>query len=207
MQRWLNSISKLDYPANLLMVDNSPDANYIERVKKYCRKYGVKNYEIVHIDVPSIIIDEKLAQSREVIRQKVLNEEYEAWFSLECDVVVPSNALTKLVEQEKKYKKYWMISHTYPSRTGKPGQFNAEFGCSLIKRKALEKFGFINQYGNCDPLATTQNSYGNDVWYIVRLRRANNKYIAIENIIKPIYHLNEQTIPMQIYMSENSPNN
>lgn len=186
MERWLCSVSKFDYPFDLLMVDNSDNAGYVKKIRRYCQKYGVANYKLIHIDVgKNTILDEKLARSREVIRQAILGKDYDAWFSLECDVIAPADALTKLVNL---INGYWMVRHVYPARDN-PNDINAELGISLIKRRVLEKYGFINEYGFVDPLQPN-SWYGNDVWFIVRIDRSNEeKLIVVSGIIKPIYHL------------------
>ena len=33
MERWLKNVSKMEYPADLLLVDNSPGLTYVEQVK------------------------------------------------------------------------------------------------------------------------------------------------------------------------------
>lgn len=186
MERWLESISNLDYPFDLLMVDNSDNPRYVDKVHVYCKKHGVTNYKLVHIDVgKDVVLDERLAQSRELIRKEVLDKGYDAWFSLECDVIAPPNALSKLVDL---IDDYWMASHAYPGRDN-PMDVNVEFGIALIKRKALEKYGFANEYGHVDHLRP-DCWYGNDVWFIRRIDRDNEgKYIHVYGTIKPVYHL------------------
>ncbi len=187
MERWLESVSNLNYPFDLLMVDNSPSPEYQKKIQEYCKKYGVANYKLVHIDVdPDAVLDEKLSQSREIIRKEVLDKGYDAWFSLECDVIAPTHALTKLVDL---IDDYWMVSHAYPTRSD-PNETNAELGVSLIKRRALIKLNFINEYGYVNPLLPNC-WYGNDVWFMRRIDRSKKgRYIHVYGIIKPIYHLN-----------------
>ncbi len=188
VEKWLKSVSKLDYPFDLLMIDNSPDSKYLEKVHKYCKKYALTNYKLVHIEIDQdAILDERLARSREFIRNEVLDKGYDAWFSLECDVIAPSYALSKLVNL---IGDYWMIGHTYPSRDN-PNEINAELGISLVKRQVLAKVGFINEYGYVDPLMPNCN-YGSDVWFIRRIDRSSKeKRVVVAGIIKPIYHLNQ----------------
>lgn len=188
MERWLKSLYNLDYPFDLLMVDNSPNSKYLRKINYYCKKYGIKNYQLVHLDFDkNSSIDERLSASREVIRQAVLAKNYDAWCSLECDVIVPTDALTKLINL---LEDYWMVSHAYPARDN-PEETNVEFGLSLIKRQALLKYGFAGQYGYVDPLRPN-SYYGNDVWFIRRLNRDNEgKHIHVYGTIRPIYHLNE----------------
>lgn len=186
MERWLKSVSNLNYPFDLLIVDNSPDSEYLKKVHKYCKKYGLTNHRLVHIDVDrDSILDERLAVSREVIRQVVLTKGYDAWCSLECDVIAPPDALSKLVDL---IEDYWMVSHAYPGRDNQM-DVNVEFGIALVKRKALEKYGFAHEYGYVDPLLP-DCWYGNDVWFTRRIDRDNEgKYIHVYGTIKPVYHL------------------
>ena len=186
MARWLKHVSQLEYPADLLLVDNSPDLTYMEKVVDYCQKYSLTNYKLIHIDTTSDpSLDERLAKSREAIRRQVLGNNYDAWYSLECDVLVPPDALTKLVDL---ISDSWVVSHGYPAR-GNPEGFNTEFGTSLISHKALEKYGFLHGYGYCDSLQPHVR-YEGDVWFIKRItRNQEGKYINVNGIIKPIYHL------------------
>lgn len=186
MERWISSLSKLEYPHDLLIVDNSDNTKYVDKVHGYCKKYKVTNYKLVHIDIdPDATLDEKLAQSREIIRREVLAKNYDAWFSLECDIIAPADSLTKLVNL---INDYWMVRHTYPARDDPKG-INKELGITLVKHGTLEKYGFLNGYGLVDPLQP-KSRYSNDVWFIVQIERdTNGKTMIISGIIKPIYHL------------------
>jgi len=188
MERWLRSVSKLNYPYDLLLVDNSDNLEYIDKLRKYCKKYGVSNYKLVHIDVGrNAILDERLASSREVIRKEVLDKGYDGWFSLECDIITPPDALSKLVNL---IDDYWVVSHVYPSRADSH-QINEQLGVTLVKRPVLEKYTFINGYGFVNPLLP-DCWYGNDVWFIRRIDiSSRGKHINVGGIIKPIYHLSE----------------
>lgn len=187
MERWLENVSKLlqEYPADFLMVDNTHSTDYIETVKGYCKKYGIENYKLVHIDVhKESNADERIGRSREVIRQEILTHDYDVWFSWECDQIIPVNTLTILVTLMKKGN-YTMI---HPNSWAReiPGEPNAAFGCCLIKRDALEKYGFLLEYfdmPNC--------WHGGDVRFKKQVLKGGGNYIEIYGIIDPIYHLNE----------------
>ena len=188
MERWLKSVSELDYPFDLLLVDNSENPGYVKKLHAYCKKYEITNYKLLHVDVDKdTILDERLAKSRELIRREVLDKNYGAWFSLECDVIAPPDALSKLV---KLIKDYWMVSHAYPTREI-PNETHAQLGISLINRKALTALGFINGYGYVNPLSP-KSWYGSDVWFIRRIDTGNaGIHINVDGIIKPIYHLSQ----------------
>ena len=188
MERWLNSVSKLDYPFDLLLVDNSDNPEYAKQLHKYCKKIGLNNYHLIRANVArGSPLDERLSVCREIIRQEVLKGNYDYWCSLECDVIVPPDSLTKLIDLT---HDYWMVSHAYPARNNS-SQTNAEFGVALIKRKCLKSLGFLGEYGYIDSFVP-KSWQGNDVWFIKRIGRQNRgKYIHVYGIIKPIYHLNK----------------
>src|SRR3989344_6467868 len=80
MERWLENVSKLEYPADFMMVDNSPGLDYIEKIKGYCAKYGIKNYKIEHLELlPEQGDGERVARSRGVIIQEILSHDYDGW--------------------------------------------------------------------------------------------------------------------------------
>lgn len=185
MERWLESVSKLEYPADLLLIDNSPGLDYVEKVKGYCQKYGLINYKLVHIDArqEQMYIEERLAASREIIRREVLDKNYDAWFSFECDILAPPHTLTKMVDLIGDYS---IVRHCYPSR-GSLGGFNQELGITLVKRAVLERYGF--GYGLVDPI-NPNTMYGSDVWFIIQIDRSHDqKDKVVSGVIKPIYHL------------------
>lgn len=185
MARWLESVSRLDYPFDLLMVDNSPDAEYLNKVHEYCQKYRLTNYKLVHIAARQepIYLDERLAASREIIRAEVLSKDYDAWFSFECDILTPPNTLTQMVDLIGDYS---IVRHCYPSR-GSLGEFNQELGLTLVKQAVLKRYGF--ESGLVDPI-NPNTMYGSDVWFIVQIDRSQDeKDKVVSGIIKPIYHL------------------
>jgi len=188
MDKWIASVSKFDYPFDLLMVDNSGNIKYVDRLHEYCKKHGVINYKLEHIDIDhDAILDEKLAQSREIIRREVLDKGYDAWFSLECDVIAPPDALSKLVGL---IADYWMVNHVYPTR-GNPNESNQQLGITLVKRHVLEKYGFSNGYGYVNPLQP-DIWFGGDVWFIRQIDlTSEGKRITVSGMIKPIYHLDK----------------
>lgn len=186
LEQWLASVSHLNHPFDLLLVDNSPHPDYVNRVHRYCRKNSITNYKLVHIDLGrDSILDQRLAQSREIIRQEVLLKGYHAWCSLECDIIAPPDALSQLVDL---IEDYWLITHTYPSRLD-PHQLNQQLGLALVTRLALEKYSPLNAYGYVNP-QRPDCWYGNDVWFIRQIDTSDQgKHINVGGIIKPIYHL------------------
>src|SRR3989344_4936869 len=95
MDKWLENVVRLEYPADLLLVDNSAGPAYAQKVKEYCAKYGVKNYRVEHFEVNNDHLDnaksQKVEIAQEIIRRETLTGAYDAWFSWECDQIIPNN--------------------------------------------------------------------------------------------------------------------
>ena len=181
MERWLENVSRQEHPADLLMVDNSPDKEYVEKVKGYCTKFGITNYKIEHIDLPPQQGKyERIARSREVIRQEFLSKDYDAWFTWECDQIIPTNALDKLIGLMKEGN-YMMVNPNKWAREN-PDNPNTDFGCCLIKREALEKYGFLNVPDSWET---------GEAWFKSRVLSGGGSFIDVYGIIDPVYHLNQ----------------
>lgn len=186
MERWLENVSKLrlEYPADFLMVDNSPGFDYVEKVKGYCQKYTIKNYQIKHLEInqaqpPS----ERIGRSREIIRTEFLSKDYDAWFSWECDQIIPTYTLDRLTALMKTGN--YMMIHPNSWAREIPGEPNATFGCCLIKRECLEKYGFLLEYPDMPDCW-----HGGEVWFKKQVLKGGGNYIEVYGIINPIYHLN-----------------
>lgn len=190
MERWLQNVVelRLKYPADLLLVDNSPGLEYVEKMKGYCAKYGIKNYKIEHIELPQEkVYHEKIARSREIIRQEMLAHDYDAWFTWESDQLIPTNTLGELV-RIMKGGNFMMINPNNWAR-GVPDQPNTDHGLSLIKREVLEKHGFLLEFGT-DP-EMPKNWDESDAWFKKRVLRDGGNFIELYGVIEPVYHLNE----------------
>ncbi len=187
MQRWLANVAKLQKksPADLLLVDNSPNLDYMEKVKGYLNKYGIKNYKIKHLEIGDLQgRDEKIARSREIIRQYLISRDYEAWFSWESDQIIPPNTLVKLVKIIEAGN-YTMI-HPNSWERAIPFEPDAGFGVCLIRRAPLEKFTFL-----LDTPALRNCWYGGESWFKNQVLKDGGSYIDVYGLIKPIYHLDK----------------
>lgn len=186
MERWLENVSKLIKvtPASLLLVDNSPDMTYMEKVKGYCKKLGLQNFEIIHINVHQPNgRDERIGRAREVIRQYILKNNFDAWFSWESDQLISADALL-ILSKIMQAGNYSMIHPNAWSREN-PSEPEANFGVCLISRQVLDKYGFLLDYPdmpNC--------WYGAEAWFKKQVIKGGGSYIEIYGVIKPILHLN-----------------
>lgn len=188
MERWLKNVFKLARrtPADLLMVDNSPGLDFIKKVKRYCNKYGLRNYNIKHLELPPEQGRfERFARCREIIRQEILSGGYDTWFSWESDQLIPTNALDKLVKLMQDGN-FVIVDHNCWMR-GHPGAYCVDFGVSLIARKALKKYSFLLKFGTDPEMPSTWEP--GEAWFKKRVLRDGGSCIEVEGLIKPIYHL------------------
>ncbi len=196
MERWLQNVAKvrLQYPADLLLVDNSPGLEYVKKVKKYCSKFNIRNYTIEHLEIPQgersdendgEQSHERIARSREIIRHEFLAKDYDAYFFWENDVLIPSNALGKLVALMQ-LGNFMVVDHNCWVSYA-PTQVNFDYGLVLFSRKCLEKYSFLPE-STLDP---TMPNYWYEAEYRFRKRihKDRCKYTNVEGLIEPVYHL------------------
>lgn len=181
IERWLENVSRQQHPADVLLVDNSPGSQYMEKVGAYCAKHGITNYKIIHLELPAQQGKyERIARAREVIRQYLLDHEYDAWFTWECDQIIPTNTLDKLIEIMKSGN-YLMVNPNKWARED-PSIPNTDFGCCLIKREALQTYDFLNPPGNWET---------SEARFKTHVLQSGGSYMDMYGVIDPIYHLNK----------------
>lgn len=185
VERWLASVAQLtnQTPTDLLLVDSSPGLDYVETVRGYCDKLGLKNYKIKHIDVHQPNgMDEMVGRSREVIRQEVLTNGYDAWFSWECDQIIPPDTLSKLAKLMEAGN--YTLIHPNTWARDMPAEPEAGFGCCLISRQPLEKYGFLLEYPDMP-----NSWYKGEAWFKKQVLEGGGNYIEIYGVIEPIKRL------------------
>lgn len=162
-EEFIQSIKSLSYPNyDVLLLDNSKDERFFNSIRdkvpvirgRYC---------------PNVY--ERLIYNRNILRQKVLDEGYDYFFSLEQDVIPPKNVIERLLKHNKN-----MITGLYflpkrkgdevklvatawvlhPTESNKKADLKEEIvmgnhllkidlcglGCVLIHRNVLEKIKF-----------------------------------------------------------------
>lgn len=184
MKRWLRSVMDIELQRGdswrLLMVDNSENKDWQERVKEYCREINFTNYDLVSLadmkDGPDFEA-ERLAFSRERIREVLLEEGYDFWFSWECDIICPPNILKYLFKFADEFE---AIYHTYPPRGQRPlgsipdYQEQDGIGCVLYNRRVFYNFRF----------AENKTCLGGDGRLLFEVVRRGFKVIEIHNIFR-----------------------
>lgn len=195
MERWLQNVADLTshHPADFLMVDNSPGLDYVEIIKSYCKKSGIKNYQIKHLEIEQgetvgksvdEQIHERVAYSQEIIRQYALSGGYDAWFSWECDQIIPTDSLDKLIKIMKS-ENFIMVNHNCWDKNV-PDGLCFDLGVSLVSREYLQQYGFLLEFGS-DP--EPDSWYNAQAWYRKRLKKDGLPFIDICGVISPILHI------------------
>lgn len=110
LEKYLVMIKSLGYKnSDLLLIDNSDDDSYYKKLKS-------KGIDVVRIK-KSNDFRQTVAQSRNILRKRVLDNGYDYLFSLEQDLNSPSkDALSRLLSHNKKvisgiYFKKWDIKN------------------------------------------------------------------------------------------------
>ena len=196
MEQWLQNVAKSTYPADLFLVDNSPGLGYVEKVKGYCAKYGIKNYKIRHLEISQTPIafdgrdedvHERVARARGMIEQEILENNYDAWFCWECDQIIPADALDKLI---KLYEAgdFSVVVHNSWAENGT--DLNFGLGVALVKKDILKKYRFPVEVGGGADMPDSW--YDADLWYREHLKKNGCKYVEVCGLIDPVYHLHNK---------------
>jgi hypothetical protein len=161
IERFINRIKELTYENyDILLVDNSKEIDFAKKVKS------------LGVNVVKLKYDEnskkRLVSSRNYIRDYVLKNDYDYFFSLECDVIPPKDIIEQLLAHDKKVVGGWYYICEEPNIrpclarewtlvdmkfTYKPISNDlaenklikvhlGSFGCSLIHRSVLEEIKF-----------------------------------------------------------------
>ncbi len=95
INRYLNGVLNLDYEQKYFMiVDNSSTDEYV----KLLREKGIHAIKGQHYDDPA----KSVVESRNILRERLLEDNFEYFLSLEQDVVMPRSGLKQLMEQNKR---------------------------------------------------------------------------------------------------------
>lgn len=95
LEKYASVVKKLNYPNyDILLVDNSKDNKYAEKIKKL----GIKVVHVERTGDPKEVV----AASRNILRRKVLDGDYDFLLSLEQDVIPPRTIIQKLLSNNKK---------------------------------------------------------------------------------------------------------
>ena len=175
LKEYARAVKSLNYPNyDILLVDNSQDNDYFDKIKNL--GLNVIKGEYFESAIKRIIT------SRNLLRKYALDNNYDYLFSLEQDVIPKENALTKLISCNKEVSsgiyfvhniinsKRILIPQAFIELSNKTNdlpdmrwlteeEFNSNkvirivscgMGCVLIHRNVLEKIEFRSENNNFD---------------------------------------------------------
>lgn len=176
LERYVQGVKALSYDnLDVLIVDNSKSDNYMKKIKRL----GLPVVKGPYSDAAR----QRIIDSRNILRQKVLDEGYDYFLSLEQDVIPPTDVIQKLLSHNKKivtgvyfsYQTNNGVTLLVPLLWKKANKDNARFvlgkevskpklmevcasglGCILIHKSVLEKIKFRYDKG--------QGGF-DDVWF------------------------------------------
>ena len=99
IEEFVEALKKVDYPNfDTLFVENSPKEDFYKFLKeKYPELKIVRKYSDIEI------IRLKVVKCKNLMREKMLNGGYDYFFSLDQDVIVPRDIITRLLATKKDF--------------------------------------------------------------------------------------------------------
>lgn len=95
LKQYVEALKSLTYPNfDILLVDNSPDDSYLKKIQSY----GLNVIKGPYFESAR----DRIIASRNILRQKVLDENYDYLFSLEQDVLPPPDVIEQLLFTKKR---------------------------------------------------------------------------------------------------------
>lgn len=182
LPEWLSHVSKLSYPnKDYYFVDNTKDRSYHKSINRI-------GFDCDHIK-PKKDLNDTLAESQNMIREKVLSDGYDYLMFIECDQFVPLDIIEKLSHHNNQVvgisypifrgenirsvatKSTSMGNHVKMQSLRVEEEFSFSgnglmrvdaigFGCVLIHRNVLEKVKFRNGKDGC----ATDSSFYEDCY-------------------------------------------
>lgn len=175
LKEYAEAVKNLIYKNyDILLVDNSKDDSYMKKLKEF----GLQAVKGPWHEESR----ERIVASRNILRQKVIDDKYDYFLSLEQDVIAPNDFIEKLLQHKKRVvtgiyfnyintKKEIELAPVVWSRVNmekeeryflKPSELNkglikiamSGLGCILIHRSVLEKikFRYEKQYPAFDDI-------------------------------------------------------
>ena len=99
IERYLACLDEIDYPADVLLVDNSKNMDFFNELSKI--KLKTKKFQVIRTanDIESAKM--RLVECRNILREEVIKG-YDWFLNLEQDVIPPADVLKKLLSHNKK---------------------------------------------------------------------------------------------------------
>jgi GT2 family glycosyltransferase len=106
IRAYMKGLESLTYPQfDVVIEDNSLTTDYAEKLKWLGEKFREKRpecgFRVIHSGHVSPRVRERIIHGRNKIREIVLKEKYDYFFSLEQDIVCPPDTIQKLLSHQK----------------------------------------------------------------------------------------------------------
>ena len=103
---YFRGLNALTYPnIDIVIEDNSPTPEYAQHIlalgKEWEAKHPGHTFRVIHSGHTSPRVRERIVQGRNKLRQIVLKEKYDYFFSLEQDIIPPKDVIEKLLAHQK----------------------------------------------------------------------------------------------------------
>lgn len=109
LNEFFNGLKSLTYECiDVCLEDNSEDSLYFNRLKELAKEWDKGKFDLIHSGFTSPKAMERIIKGRNKLREKVLNENYDYFLSLEQDIIPPPNLIESLLRHGKK-----VVSGTY----------------------------------------------------------------------------------------------
>jgi GT2 family glycosyltransferase len=102
IRAYMKGLENLTYQQfDVVLEDNSPTPEYAEKLQWLGEKFREKRpecgFRVIHSGHVSPRVRERIVHGRNILREIVLREKYDYFFSLEQDVVCPPNTIERLL--------------------------------------------------------------------------------------------------------------
>ncbi len=106
LDAYIVGLNALTYPnVDIVIEDNSLDEKYAERIRAHANEWEKNHpghtFRVIHSGHTSSRVRERIIHGRNVIREIALNENYDYFFSLEQDIIPPTDVIEKLLAHRK----------------------------------------------------------------------------------------------------------
>lgn len=150
-QKWIDTVNKLEWSnKEVLVVDNSTTVDFYNRWKD--------KVSMIHLDLPNENGNRRIAISMDYIRTYFLKGDFDYWFNLESDIIVPSHTLKYFMN----LGHYDWYEHHYPYRNRDSNDpawrpVLSGFGCTIFSKYLMEG----NDFEGAPEISTTDGYFWN----------------------------------------------
>ena len=107
LEEYVDGLAQLSYNNfQVCLVDNSSTPTYAEELKARAKKWSDESGKIFEVHRMAFDVEsarQRIVQCRNFLREKALKEGFDYFFSLEQDVIPPSNVIEQLLFNEKDF--------------------------------------------------------------------------------------------------------